>query len=212
MKPRLREVPCVLAIAGSDSGGGAGIQADLKACEALGVFGTTAVTALTAQNTVGVQAVHAVPASFVGDQMASVLGDFRVHALKTGMLPTAETIREVARRVGALRAAGGARGGGGRAPALVLDPVMVASSGDALIDAGAEAALRDELLLATLATPNLPEAARLLGWELASLDGRARMAEAARRDPRARRAVRARQGRPPRGDRRRGRARRRRLL
>ena len=80
-KPRLREVPCVLAIAGSDSGGGAGIQADLKACEALGVFGTTAVTALTAQNTVGVQAVHAVPASFVGEQMASVLGDFRVHAL-----------------------------------------------------------------------------------------------------------------------------------
>ena len=104
-KPRLREVPCVLAIAGSDSGGGAGIQADLKACEALGVFGTTAVTALTAQNTVGVQAVHAVPASFVGEQMASVLGDFRVHALKTGMLPTAETILEVARRARALAAA-----------------------------------------------------------------------------------------------------------
>lgn len=145
-------IPIALTIAGSDSGGGAGIQADLKTFSAMGVYGATVVTALTAQNTVGVQAVHAVPAAFVTAQLDSVFGDLDVRAVKIGMLPSPEIIEAVAR---ALERAG---------RPMVLDPVMVATTGARLISDQAMDALRNRLLpVADLVTPNLPEAAALLG-------------------------------------------------
>ncbi|MEI4486977.1 bifunctional hydroxymethylpyrimidine kinase/phosphomethylpyrimidine kinase [Frigidibacter sp. MR17.14] len=141
-----------LTIAGSDSGGGAGIQADLKTFSALGVFGASALTAVTAQNTVGVQGVAAIAPEMVAAQIRSVLEDIRVDAVKIGMLATPEVIAAVA---GALKDYAGP---------VVLDPVMVAKSGDALLTEPAVAALVSGLLpRATLLTPNLPEAARLLG-------------------------------------------------
>jgi hydroxymethylpyrimidine/phosphomethylpyrimidine kinase len=143
----------VLTIAGSDSGGGAGIQADLHTIAAHGLHGVCAITAITAQNTRGVTAVHPCPAAIVQAQIDAVFDDFAVAAVKIGMLASAELIRAVA---GSLRR---------HAPsALVLDPVMVASSGARLLDADALDALVAELFpLATLVTPNLPEAALLLG-------------------------------------------------
>jgi hydroxymethylpyrimidine/phosphomethylpyrimidine kinase len=141
-----------LAVAGSDPSGGAGIQADLKTFSALGVYGTAALTALTAQNTRGVTAVHPVPAEFVGRQLRTLLDDVTVHATKLGMLGTAEVVREVA-AVLRERPCG----------PVVCDPVMVATSGDRLIDQDAVAALRTDLLpLTDLITPNVPEAAALL--------------------------------------------------
>lgn len=158
-----------LTIAGSDSGGGAGIQADLKTFAALGVYGTCAITALTAQNTRGVQGVLAVAGAFVRRQIASVLDDIAVDAVKIGMLPDADVVESVAAEV----AARGLR-------AVVLDPVMVATSGDRLISEPAVAALRDRLIpLARLITPNLPEAAALLGEALAR-DEAAMLAQARR--------------------------------
>ena len=146
-----------LTIAGSDSGGGAGIQADLKTFSALGVYGASVVTALTAQNTRGVQAVHDVPAAFVAAQIDSVFSDLSVAAVKIGMLSRADVIEAVA--------AGLERHGARR---IVLDPVMVATSGDRLISADAVAVLLRRLLpLADLVTPNLPEAAELLGEPVA---------------------------------------------
>ena len=146
-------VAVALTIAGSDSGGGAGIQADLKTFSALGVYGCSVIAALTAQNTRGVQAVHPVPASFVRRQLDSVLDDIRVDAVKIGMLGTAEVIHAVADGLDQWRPRH-----------VVLDPVMVAKSGDKLLDEDAVDALRRRLLpLATLITPNLPEAAVLLG-------------------------------------------------
>ena len=147
--------PVVLTVAGSDSGGGAGIQADLKTFHQWGVYGASAVTAVTAQNTLGVQKVHAVPPSIVAAQIASVADDFSVRAVKTGMLANAETVRAVA---AALRE---------RNPSdYVLDPVVVATSGDRLLDPDAVAVVMDELVpLATLVTPNWPEAAVLTGVE-----------------------------------------------
>jgi hydroxymethylpyrimidine/phosphomethylpyrimidine kinase len=140
-----------LTIAGSDSGGGAGIQADLKAFSALGVYGTSVVTAVTAQNTRAVTDVAMIPATTIAAKIEAVLSDIAVDAIKIGMLGTPEVIKTVAR---ALRDFEGP---------IVLDPVMVAKSGDALLAAEAEAALSDILLpRATLLTPNLPEAARLL--------------------------------------------------
>ena len=145
--------PIALTIAGSDSSGGAGIQADLKTFSALGVYGASVITALTAQNTTGVQGVHAVPAEFVTAQMSSVLADLDVKAAKTGMLATAEIIRVVARDMAARP----------HIP-LVVDPVMVATSGDLLIAPDAVAVMEHELIaVAALVTPNLPEAARLTG-------------------------------------------------
>jgi hydroxymethylpyrimidine/phosphomethylpyrimidine kinase len=143
----------VLTVAGSDSGGGAGIQADLKTFQAHGVHGTSAITAVTAQNTRAVTAVHGLPSRHIHAQIQALLDDFRIAAWKTGMLADARTIRAVA---GAMRAA---------APLpYVLDPVMIATSGAALLQAGAVTALRRELLpLASLVTPNLPEAAALSG-------------------------------------------------
>ncbi|MEI4469998.1 bifunctional hydroxymethylpyrimidine kinase/phosphomethylpyrimidine kinase [Frigidibacter sp. MR17.24] len=147
-----RGAPVALTIAGSDSGGGAGIQADLKTFSALGVYGASAVTAITAQNTVGVQGVAAIAPAMVAAQIRSVLDDIRVDAVKIGMLATPEVIAAVA---GALRGYDGP---------VVLDPVMVAKSGDALLaDAAVEALAETLLPRATLLTPNLPEAARLLG-------------------------------------------------
>lgn len=143
-----------VTIAGSDSGGGAGIQADLKTFAALRVYGANVVTALTAQNTRGVQAIHDVPADFVAAQIDSVFSDLAVGAVKIGMLSRPETIRAVAE--GLRRHASGIP--------IVLDPVMVATSGDRLITGEAVEILRSELMpLATVVTPNLPEAAALLG-------------------------------------------------
>lgn len=157
----------VLVIAGSDSGGGAGIQADVRTCAAHGVFPTTAVTAVTAQNTCGVDAVHVVPAAVVVAQIDAVLSDFTVRATKTGMLASAELVGVVAERA----ASGGLAN-------LVVDPVMVSSSGDRLLEASAERAYLELLFPhATVVTPNLREAAVLVG---AAVDSVAAMGEAAR--------------------------------
>jgi hydroxymethylpyrimidine/phosphomethylpyrimidine kinase len=142
-----------LTIAGSDSGGGAGIQADLKTFHQFGVYGTSAIVALTAQNTLGVHAVHPVPEATVTAQLEALAGDLPPAAVKTGMLATAGLVRLVAAAI---------RRHGWRE--YVLDPVMVATSGDRLLDPEAEAVVRSELLpLATLVTPNLDEAAILTG-------------------------------------------------
>jgi hydroxymethylpyrimidine/phosphomethylpyrimidine kinase len=146
-------IPVALTIAGSDSGGGAGIQADLKTFSALGVFGTSAITALTAQNTQGVFAVHAPPPEFVAAQIRAVLEDMTVGAIKLGMLFNAPIIAAVADELG-------------RYPHIpvVLDPVMIATSGDALIEPDAVATMAQRLFpRAQLITPNLAEAAHLVG-------------------------------------------------
>ena len=159
-----------LTIAGSDSGGGAGIQADLRAFGRMGVFGTSVVTAVTAQNTVGVTDVHVVPAATVTAQLDAVLGDLPVAAVKTGMLATAELVALVADRAAA-----------GDLPRLVVDPVLVSATGHRLLDADAVAVYRDRLLPhAAVATPNLHEAGVLVGRELHGIDdARAAAAEIA---------------------------------
>ncbi|PRE60155.1 bifunctional hydroxymethylpyrimidine kinase/phosphomethylpyrimidine kinase [Burkholderia multivorans] len=146
-------IPNVLTIAGSDSGGGAGIQADLKTFSALGAYGASAITALTAQNTHGVTGVHAPDPAFVTAQLDAVFGDIRIDAVKIGMLANAPIVHAVA---DALRR---------YAPRfVVLDTVMISKSAHALLAPDAVDALRDALLpLATVVTPNLPEAAALLG-------------------------------------------------
>ena len=148
----------VLTIAGSDSGGGAGIQADLKTISANRCYGMSVITALTAQNTLGVTAIHAVPVDFVAAQMDAVLSDIGADAVKIGMLFSPELIRTVAdglRRHGAKN--------------IVLDPVMVAQSGDKLLQDEAVAAIKEHLIpLADLITPNLPEASVLLDREITS--------------------------------------------
>ena len=149
-------MPSVLAIAGSDSSGGAGVQADLKTYAALGVYGTCAITAVTAQNTLGVSAVHELPPEIVAAQIDAVVSDIRPDAVKTGMLANAAIVEVVASKVRqyALRT-------------LVVDPVMVAASGDRLLREDAVQALRDLLLpLADVTTPNIPEAEALVGYEL----------------------------------------------
>jgi hydroxymethylpyrimidine/phosphomethylpyrimidine kinase len=146
-------VPAVLSIAGSDSGGGAGIQADLKAFAACGVHGMTAITAITAQNTVGVRRVDPVAPAMIVEQVRAVVEDIGVDAVKVGMLGTAETIDAVVEALGLV----------GDAP-VVLDPVMVAESGALLLDADGRAALVERALpLVTVATPNLAEARELAG-------------------------------------------------
>lgn len=150
-----------LTIAGSDPSGGAGIQADLKTFAALGGYGCAVLTGLTAQSTLGVTRVFAVPADVVADQLATLCADVALDAVKIGMTTDAEVARAIAAALRELRA-------GARPPVVVLDPVMVATSGDRLLAAEAETVLREELLpLADLATPNLPEAAVLLGAEVA---------------------------------------------
>jgi hydroxymethylpyrimidine/phosphomethylpyrimidine kinase len=149
-----RRIPAVLSIAGSDSGGGAGIQADLKAFARCGVHGMTAITALTAQNTTGVSAVHTTPPAMIVEQVRQVASDIGVDAVKIGMLGTAETVAAVREALGLLEPD----------TPVVIDPVMVAESGAVLLDDEARAALVEQLLpLATVITPNLPEARVLAG-------------------------------------------------
>src|SRR6478752_6972199 len=146
-------IPAVLSIAGSDSGGGAGIQADLKAFARCGVHGMTAVTAITAQNTVGVSAVETIAPETIVAQVRAVAEDIGVDAVKIGMLGTAETVDAVVEALGHV----------GAAP-VVIDPVMVSESGAVLLDEPAREALIERLLpLAAVATPNLPEARALAG-------------------------------------------------
>ena len=160
-------IPRALTIAGSDSGGGAGIQADLKTFMAFGVFGMSAITAITAQNTVGVSAIHPVPLDVIEAQLVAVMSDIGADAAKTGMLGTAEVVRLVAATVHRLAV-----------PNLVVDPVMVAKSGDVLLADDARAAVREALLpLAMVVTPNLPEAEALIGEPVRDL---AEMRSAAR--------------------------------
>ena len=149
-----RPVPAVLSIAGSDSGGGAGIQADLKAFARCGVHGMTAITALTAQNTVGVEAVETIPPEMIIAQVRAVAEDIGVDAVKIGMLGNAATVEAVVEALGLRR----------RRVPVVLDPVMVAESGARLLDDDACDALVEKLLpLVTIATPNIPEARVLSG-------------------------------------------------
>jgi hydroxymethylpyrimidine/phosphomethylpyrimidine kinase len=149
-----RPIPAVLSIAGSDSGGGAGIQADLKAFARCGVHGMTAIAALTAQNTVAVTGVHPVPGDFIVEQVRAVAEDIGVDAVKIGMLGTAETVHAVREALDLLDPA----------TPIVLDPVMVAESGAVLLDEAARAAIVAELLpRATVITPNVPEARVLAG-------------------------------------------------
>ncbi|MFT5809295.1 MAG: hydroxymethylpyrimidine/phosphomethylpyrimidine kinase [Rubritalea sp.] len=145
-----------LTIAGSDSGGGAGIQADLKTFSALGVYGASVITAVTAQNTQAVSAVHDIPVDIVTKQIQAVLGDINVAAIKVGMLSSSEIILAVSEQLNQSTIP------------VVLDPVMVAKSGDALLQQSAIESLKTKLLpIAFLLTPNLPEAATLLGCDVA---------------------------------------------
>ncbi len=149
-------IPRILAIAGSDSGGGAGIQADLKTAMALGAYASTAITALTAQDTTGVHGVHPVPPDFIRQQIAVALADPGADAIKTGMLGTAAVIEAVADALAKVERP------------LVVDPVMVAKGGARLLNTDAISALKAWLLpLATLVTPNLPEAEVLCGMSIA---------------------------------------------
>jgi hydroxymethylpyrimidine/phosphomethylpyrimidine kinase len=151
-------IPIALTIAGSDSSGGAGIQADLKTFAALGVYGASVITALTAQNTRGVSGIHPVPPAFVTAQMDAVFGDLDVRAVKIGMVAQPETIDAIAAALARWKPS-----------QVVLDPVMVATSGDRLLPADTVASLRTKLIpRAALITPNLPEAAALLDEPVAS--------------------------------------------
>ena len=160
-------VPRAMTIAGSDSGGGAGIQADLKTFAALGVYGTSVLTAVTAQNTVGVTAVHEIPTDVVAAQIDAVISDIGVGAVKTGMLASQSIVECVASRLQRHSV-----------PWLVVDPVMVAKSGDSLLRDNAVEALRSQLMpLASVITPNVPEAETLTGIKVVSGRDRRLVAE-----------------------------------
>ena len=166
-----RRIPTVLSIAGSDPSGGAGIQADLKAFQDGGAYGMAAITALTVQDSTGVHGWMPVPADFVRDQIRSVVADMRPDAVKIGMVGTAATARAIAQGLDAHRGP------------VVLDPVMVSTSGHALLAPDAEAALVEALVpRATLLTPNLPEAARLFGTVAAADWARAQGTAVLRKD------------------------------
>jgi len=156
----VRTMKRVLTIAGSDSGGGAGIQADLKTITVLGGYGMSVLTALTAQNTLGVQGILEVPPAFVGKQIDSVLSDIGADAVKTGMLANGKIVEVVARKIRSYRL-----------KRVVVDPVMVAKSGDPLLQKEAREALKERLIpLATIVTPNLPEASVLAGMRIRSFE------------------------------------------
>src|SRR5690242_4583009 len=157
LKAIQRPIPRVLSIAGSDPSGGAGIQADLKSIAANGGYGMAVITALTVQNTQGVTGVHVPPVEFLRQQLDAISDDITVDAVKIGMLGDAAVIHEVRRWLGKARPA-----------VVVLDPVMIATSGDRLLAESAETALRELLPLADLVTPNLPEMAMLLGEPVAT--------------------------------------------
>lgn len=152
--------PTVLSVAGSDSSGGAGVQADVKTISALGAYAATAITAITVQNTLGVQAVHPVQADVVGAQMEAVMSDLALDAVKIGMVGDASVIRAIARQLRRHPV-----------PMVICDPVMVSTSGHRLMSGEAMEALVDELFpLCTLITPNLPEAEALLGCRIRTSD------------------------------------------
>ena len=156
-----------MTIAGSDSGSGAGIQADLKTFAALGVYGTSALTAITAQNTLGVTGVHEIPTEIIAAQIEAVLTDIGADAVKTGMLASSSIVEVVSRQLKTFRVT-----------ALVVDPVMVAKSGDSLLHQDAVEALRTLLVpLAAVVTPNVPEAEVLTGVKIVSDDDMRRAAE-----------------------------------
>jgi hydroxymethylpyrimidine/phosphomethylpyrimidine kinase len=168
MKSKSIKIRKALTIAGSDSGAGAGIQADLETFAALGVYGTSAITAITAQNTVGVTQVLALNPNLVGAQIDAIIDDIGADALKTGMLANKAIIDTVAKKIREHHLKN-----------VVVDPVMVATSGDVLIQKNAVAALRNKLIpLATIVTPNIPEAEELTGMKLRTS---ADIEEAARR-------------------------------
>lgn len=157
MKNRL---PCALTVAGSDSGAGAGIQADLKAMAAQGAYGLTVITAVTAQNTLGVDRFEALSPSLVEAQLDAVLRDFPVAAAKTGMLANTEIVQVVAKKLKAYKLA-----------KIVVDPVMVAKSGDSLLQEDTQMAIREQLLpLSLVITPNIPEAEVLCGHSIAGIE------------------------------------------
>ncbi len=159
----------VLIVAGSDSGGGAGIQADIKAVTMMGGFAMTAITAVTVQNTLGVTGIHEIPPQTVRDQMKAVLSDIGADAVKTGMLHSVEIIEGAAAEIEA----------GAAEAALVVDPVMIAKGGARLLAENAVDALRQILIpMATLLTPNVPEAEALTGREIKTLDGQKAAADA----------------------------------
>ncbi|PHR91219.1 MAG: bifunctional hydroxymethylpyrimidine kinase/phosphomethylpyrimidine kinase [Robiginitomaculum sp.] len=165
-KPKIARV---LIVAGSDSGGGAGIQADIKTCAAFGVYSATAITAITAQNTVDVQRVEALPADLVADQMRSILSDIGADVIKIGMLANGAIIDAVAQVIAEQ----------GEDIPIVLDPVLVSTSGNALLEPEAIASLKDNLLpMADLVTPNSIEAAILTGVEVKDVDGMIKAGEA----------------------------------
>lgn len=154
----MAKIPCALTIAGSDPSGGAGIQADLKTFQELKAYGMSVITSLTAQNTTGVQGVHHVPVEMIDKQIESILSDIEVHAFKTGMLANTEIMEAVAKRAKEFNAP------------FVMDPVMVATSGDALVAEEAQDYLKKQLLpLATVVTPNIPEAEVITGITISSL-------------------------------------------
>lgn len=162
MKFKSTKVRKALTIAGSDSGAGAGIQADLKTFAALGVYGTSAITAITAQNTIGVTQVLALNPKLVGAQIDAIVDDIGAHALKTGMLANSAIIDMVVSKIREHRLRN-----------VVVDPVMVATSGDLLIQKNAVAALRTKLIpLANVVTPNIPEAEELTGMTLRTSEDR----------------------------------------
>ncbi|MBM5720696.1 bifunctional hydroxymethylpyrimidine kinase/phosphomethylpyrimidine kinase [Listeria ivanovii] len=148
--------PQALTIAGSDSGGGAGIQADIKTFQECSTFGMSVITAITAQNTLGVKAVHKVPVEIIREQCSAIAEDFEVRALKTGMLVDAEIIREVVRNIRLHQF-----------PNIVIDPVMIAKGGTVLLEDEATQVLKEELLpLGTVITPNIPEAESIIGAKI----------------------------------------------
>ena len=160
-------MPCACTIAGSDSGGGAGIQADLKTFAAFDVWGCSVITSLTAQNPCTVLGIENASADFVGLQMKAVAGDFRIAAYKTGMLPTQDIIRTVAANIS-------------KSVPTVIDPVMISTSGSRLIDEDAAEALRTKLLpLAKIVTPNIPETCELSGIDLSRNPSETEIANAA---------------------------------
>lgn len=163
-----RKVPRALTIAGSDSGGGAGIQADLKTFTAFRVFGMSVITSVTAQNTLSVLGVSDLPGAFVELQMDAVLGDIGADAVKTGMLSNKEIVSSVSKKI---REYG--------IKNLVVDPVMISKGGDTLLDAGAREAMVSELFkLALIVTPNIPEAEEITASKISSLSGMKQAAEA----------------------------------
>lgn len=163
---QMKKYPSVFTIAGSDSGGGAGIQADIKTISALGCYAASAITAVTVQNTLGVTAIHRIPAAIVQGQILAVMNDLQPAAVKTGMIPDKELVLTIATALSAYPGT-----------PLIIDPVMIASSGDALVKEDMIAALQQKLFpLAALVTPNLQEAAVLAGFPVQDVDDMKRAA------------------------------------